>query len=175
MGLLGAYAYVADPVYPLETTVADINIDMLPLSGPTRDVPIFGKGQNTLEDDLDALARSEGRYVSDDGQPQQGFYYRSDHFPFARAGVPALMPWHGVDFVEGGKEAGWAAWRERFGTVYHQPSDEWSADWDLTSATENLTLLYRLGLQLANSEEWPGWKPASEFGQVRARSEAARR
>ena len=93
----------------------------------------------------------------------------------ARAGVPALMPWHGVDFVEGGKEAGWAAWRERFGTVYHQPSDEWSADWDLTSATENLTLLYRLGLQLANSEEWPGWKPASEFGQVRARSEAARR
>ena len=175
MGLLGAYAYVADPVYPLETTVADINIDMLPLSGPTRDVPIFGKGQNTLEDDLDALARAEGRYVSDDGQPQQGFYYRSDHFPFARAGVPALMPWHGVDFVEGGKEAGWAAWRERFGTVYHQPSDEWSADWDLTSATENLTLLYRLGLQLANSEEWPGWKPASEFGQVRARSEAARR
>ncbi|WP_288757701.1 M28 family peptidase [uncultured Brevundimonas sp.] len=174
MGLLGAYAYVADPVYPLETTVADINIDMLPLSGPTRDVPIFGKGQNTLEDGLDALARAEGRYVSDDGQPQQGFYYRSDHFPFARAGVPALMPWHGVDFVDGGKEAGWAAWRERFGRVYHQPSDEWSADWDLTSAVENLTLLYRLGLNLANGDEWPTWKPTSEFGQVRARSEAAR-
>ena len=174
MGLLGAYAYVADPVYPLETTVADINIDMLPLSGPTRDVPIFGKGQNTLEDDLDALARAEGRYVSDDGQPQQGFYYRSDHFPFARAGVPALMPWHGVDFVEGGKEAGWAAWRARFGAVYHQPSDEWSADWDLTSAVENLTLLYRLGLQLANGDEWPTWKPTSEFGQVRVRSESAR-
>ncbi|VTO13295.1 Arginyl aminopeptidase [Brevundimonas vancanneytii] len=71
MGLLGAYAYVADPVYPLETTVADINIDMLPLSGPTRDVPIFGKGQNSLEDDLQALAEQEGRYVSDDGQPEQ--------------------------------------------------------------------------------------------------------
>jgi Zn-dependent M28 family amino/carboxypeptidase len=175
MGLLGSYAYVADPVYPLETTVADINIDMLPLSGPTRDVPIFGKGQNTLEDDLDALAQAEGRYVSDDGQPQQGFYYRSDHFPFARAGVPALMPWHGVDFVEGGKEAGWAAWRERFGRVYHRPSDEWSADWDLTSAVQNLTLLYRLGLDLANGDEWPTWKPTSEFGQVRARSEDARR
>ncbi len=102
MGLLGGYAYVADPVYPLETTVADINIDMLPLSGPTKDVPIFGKGQNSLEDDLQALAAKEGRYVSDDGQPRQGFYYRSDHFPFARAGVPALMPWHGVDFVVGG-------------------------------------------------------------------------
>ena len=174
MGLLGSYAYVADPVYPLETTVADINIDMLPLSGPTRDVPIFGKGQNSLEDDLDALAKAEGRYVSDDGQPEQGFYYRSDHFPFARAGVPALMPWHGVDFVEGGKDAGWAAWRERFGRVYHQASDEWSADWDMTSAVENLTLLYRLGMNLANGDEWPTWKPTSEFGQVRARSEAAR-
>jgi Zn-dependent M28 family amino/carboxypeptidase len=174
MGLLGSYAYVADPVYPLETTVADINIDMLPLSGPTRDVPIFGKGQNTLEDDLQVLAEKEGRYVSDDGQPEQGFYYRSDHFPFARAGVPALMPWHGVDWVDGGKEAGKAAWQAKFSADYHKPSDEWSADWDLTSAVENLTLLYRLGLQLANGDEWPTWKPTSEFGQVRAVSDAAR-
>ncbi|MBD7940716.1 M28 family peptidase [Brevundimonas guildfordensis] len=175
MGLLGAYAYVADPVYPLETTVADINIDMLPLSGPTKDVPIFGKGQNSLEDDLQALAEKEGRYVSDDGQPQQNFYYRSDHFPFARAGVPALMPWHGVDWVEGGREAGLAAWTAKFAADYHKPSDEWSPDWDLRSAVENLTLLYRLGLDLANGDEWPTWKPASEFGQVRERTEAARR
>jgi len=175
MGLLGAYAYVADPVYPLETTVADINIDMLPLSGPTRDVPIFGTGQNSLEDDLQALAEQEGRYVSDDGQPEQNFYYRSDHFPFARAGVPALMPWHGVDWVEGGREAGLAAWKAKFGSDYHRPSDEWSADWDLRSAVENLTLLYRLGLDLANGDEWPSWKPTSEFGQVRDRSAAARR
>ncbi|MEN5230163.1 M28 family peptidase [Brevundimonas naejangsanensis] len=175
MGLLGAYAYVADPVYPLETTVADINIDMLPLSGPTRDVPIFGKGQNSLEDDLQALAEKEGRYVSDDGQPEQNFYYRSDHFPFARAGVPALMPWHGVDWVEGGREAGLAAWKAKFAADYHRPSDEWSADWDLRSAVENLTLLYRLGLELANSDGWPTWKPTSEFGQVRDRSAAARR
>lgn len=175
MGLLGAYAYVADPVYPLETTVADINIDMLPLSGPTKDVPIFGKGQNSLEDDLQALAEKEGRYVSDDGQPEQNFYYRSDHFPFARAGVPALMPWHGVDWVEGGREAGLAAWKAKFGADYHRPSDEWSADWDLRSAVENLTLLYRLGLELANGAEWPTWKPTSEFGQVRDRSAAARR
>lgn len=175
MGLLGAYAYAADPVYPLETTVADINIDMLPLSGPTRDVPIFGKGQNSLEDDLQALAEKEGRYVSDDGQPEQGFYYRSDHFPFARAGVPALMPWHGVDWVDGGREAGLAAWKAKFSADYHRPSDEWSADWDLRSAVENLTLLYRLGLELANSDEWPSWKPTSEFGQVRTLSDAARR
>ena len=174
MGLMGAYGYAADPVYPLETTVADINIDMLPLSGPTRDIPIFGKGQNDLEDRLQALAEPLGRYVSDDGMPEQGFYYRSDHFPFARVGVPAIMPWHGWDWVEGGREAGEAAWRAKFGADYHKPSDEWSADWDLTSATENLTLLYHLGLDLANSEDWPGWKPTSEFAQVRARSDAAR-
>lgn len=174
MGLLGAYAYAANPVYPLETTVANINIDMLPLSGQTRDVPIFGKGQNTLEDMLDVLAKAEGRYVSDDGQPQQGFYYRSDHFAFARAGVPALMPWHGVDFVEGGIEVGKAAWQERFGRVYHKPTDEWSADLDFTSASENLTLLYRLGRELADGNVWPTWKADSEFGQVRARTEAIR-
>jgi Zn-dependent M28 family amino/carboxypeptidase len=174
MGLLGAYAYTADPVWPLETTVANINIDMLPLSGPTRDIAIFGKGQNELEDRLQALAEPLGRYVSDDGMPEQGFYYRSDHFPFARMGVPALMPWHGWDLVEGGREAGEAAWRTRFAADYHKPSDEWSADWDLTSAVENLTLLYHLGLDLANSADWPGWKPTSEFGAVRARSDAAR-
>ena len=174
MGLMGAFGYAADPVYPLETTVADINIDMLPLSGSTRDVPIFGKGQNDLEDRLQALAEPLGRYVSDDNMPEQGFYYRSDHFPFARMGVPAIMPWHGWDWVEGGREAGEAAWRAKFAADYHQPSDEWSADWDLTSAVENLNLFYRLGSDLANSEDWPAWKPTSEFAQVRARSEAAR-
>ncbi|MCS6627231.1 M28 family peptidase [Roseibacterium beibuensis] len=174
MGLMGAYGYAADPVWPLETTVADINIDMLPLSGPTKDIPIFGKGQNDLEDRLQALAEPLGRYVTDDSMPEQGFYYRSDHFPFARMGVPAIMPWHGWDWVEGGKEAGEAAWRAKFGADYHKPSDEWSADLNLTSAVENLTLLYHLGLDLANSEDWPGWKPSSEFAQVRARSDAAR-
>ena len=175
MGLLGSYGYAANPVYPLETTVADINIDMLPLSGPTRDVAIFGKGQTTLEDDLAVLAAAEGRVITDDRQPEQGFYTRSDHFPFVRMGVPALMTWHGVDWDEGGVEAGQAAWDAKFGSDYHRPSDEWSADWDLRSAVENLTLLYRLGLQLANSDEWPGWKPTSEFGARRAESDAARR
>ena len=175
MGLLGSYAYAADPVYPLETTVADINIDMLPLSGPTRDLAIFGKGQNSLEDDLEVLAAAEGRVVTDDREPNQGYYYRSDHFPFARAGVPALMPWHGVDLDEGGVEVGQPAYSAKFSADYHRVSDEWSADWDLRSAVENLTLLYRLGLQLANSDSWPTWKPTSEFGATRAKTDAARR
>ena len=174
MGLMGSYGYAANPVWPLETTVADINIDMLPLSGPTRDVPIFGKGQNDLEDRLEILAAAKGRYVSDDHMPEEGFYYRSDHFPFARMGVPAIMPWHGWDWVDGGRAAGEAAWRAKFAADYHKASDEWSADLDFTSAVENLTLLYHLGLDLANSSDWPGWKPTSEFAVVRARSDGAR-
>ncbi len=175
MGLLGGYWYAANPVYPLETTVADINIDMLPLSGPTRDIPIFGYGQNTLEDDLQALAAPLGRYVSDDHQPEQGFYYRSDHYPFARMGVPAIMPWHGWDWVDGGMAAGEAAWRAKFGADYHRVTDEWSADLDFTSAVENLTLFYYLAEDLANSDEWPQWKANSEFKALRETTDSSRR
>ena len=175
MGLLGGYWYAANPVYPLATTVADINIDMLPLSPPTKDIAIFGKGQNTLEDDLAELAAPEGRYVSDDHMPEEGFYYRSDHFPFARMGVPAIMPWHGWDWDEGGLAAGEAAWRAKFGADYHQPSDEWSADWDLRSAVENLELFYELAQNLANSDEWPEWKADSEFKALRETTDSRRR
>ena len=175
MGLLGAYAYVADPVYPLETTVADINIDMLPLSGPTRDVPIFGKGQNSLEDDLQALAEQEGRYVSDDGQPEQNFYYRSDHFPFAKRGVPALSFGGGQDLVNGGKARGEALAKAFVTDRYHQPADEYSADWDLTGAVLDGGLLYELGRKLANSDEWPEWKAGSEFKAERDKTAASRK
>lgn len=174
MGLLGAWAYVADPVYPVETTVADLNIDMLPLSPPTRDLPIFGLGQNELEDDLARLAEAEGRYVTDDGQPEEGFFYRSDHLPFAVAGVPTLMPWHGTDLDEGGKVVGEPAYRVMWEERYHQAADEWSEDLDFSSAVETLTLMYRLARDLANSDRWPGWKPNSEFGAIRARTTSAR-
>lgn len=174
LGLLGAFWYAAHPVWPLETTAADLNIDMLPLSAPTRDLPIFGYGQTTLEDDLQALASEEGRVVTDDGQPEQGFYYRSDHYPFAEAGVPALMPWHGVDLDEGGREVGQPAYEAMFGRYYHRAGDEWRPDMDFRSAVENLELLYALGLELANSERWPGWKAGSEFAAARAASEDAR-
>lgn len=174
MGLLGSYFYVEHPVWPLETTVADVNIDMLPLSPPTRDVAIFGYGQTTLEDDLARLAALEGRVVTDDGRPEEGFYYRSDHFPFALAGVPALMPWHGVDWDEGGRDAGEGAYRTQWGLYYHDIRDEWSADLDWRSAVENLELLRRLIVELADGEQWPGWKPGSEFTATRAESAASR-
>ena len=174
MGLLGSYFYVENPVWPLETTVADVNIDMLPLSPPTRDLAIFGYGQTTLEDDLARLAAEEGRVVTDDGRPEEGFYYRSDHFPFALAGVPALMPWHGVDWDEGGRAAGEPAYRRQWGLYYHQLSDEWSPELDWRSAVENLELLRRLVIELADGDQWPGWKPGSEFAATRAASDAAR-
>ena len=174
MGLLGSYFYAEHPVWPLETTVADINIDMLPLSPPTRDIAIFGYGQTTLEDDLARLAEPEGRVVTDDGRPDEGFYYRSDHFPFALAGVPALMAWHGVDWDEGGRAAGEPAYRAQWSTYYHQRADAWSAELDWRSAVENLTLLEALIGDLADGRQWPGWKPGSEFAAARAATDAAR-
>jgi hypothetical protein len=174
-GLLGAFWYAANPVWPLETTVADINIDMLPLSAPTRDLAIFGFGQNTLEDDLGALAVAEGRVVTGDREPDQNYFYRSDHFPYALKGVPTLMPWHGVDLDEGGVEVGLPAYQALFRAHYHQRSDEWREDYDLSSAVENLVLLTRLGLDLANSDRWPDWKPGSEFAATRATSADSRR
>ncbi|MBN8552834.1 MAG: M28 family peptidase [Caulobacterales bacterium] len=174
MGLLGSYYYVEHPVWPLETTVADINIDMLPLSPPTRDIAIFGYGQTTLEDDLARLAEPAGRVVTDDGRPDEGFYYRSDHFPFALAGVPALMPWHGVDWDEGGREVGEPAYRSQWSAFYHRRADEWSPELDWRSAVENLTLLDALIGELADGRQWPGWKPGSEFAATRAASDAAR-
>lgn len=173
-GLLGSEFYASNPVYPLETTVANVNLDMLPIGDPTRDLPIFGLGQNTLEDELQVLAAAEGRTVTDDGQPEQGFYFRSDHFPFANAGVPALMPWHGVDLDEGGREVGKPAYDTLFRTIYHQVTDEWSADWTWGAALENLTLMHRLIADLADSDRWPEWKADSEFATRRAESDAAR-
>jgi hypothetical protein len=174
MGLMGAYGYAADPVYPLETTVADINIDMLPLSGPTRDVPIFGKGQNDLEDRLQALAAPLGRYVSDDGMPEQGFYYRSDHFPFARMGVPAIMPWHGWDWVDGGREAGEAAWRAKFAADYHKAVGRMVGGLEPDLGGREPDPAVPPGSGPREQQDWPGWKPSVGVRPVRARTDAAR-
>jgi len=173
-GLLGSEWYTAHPVYPLEKTAADINIDMLPFTPATKTVAIFGPGKSSLEDDLARLAAEQNRTVVGEGEPEQGFYYRSDHFNFAIGGVPALMPWTGVDFVEGGEAVGRPTYQEQTRLFYHQLDDEWRADYDFTAALQNLELLYRLGLEIANSQTWPQWKPTAEFAAVRVASEAAR-
>ncbi len=175
-GLLGSEWYAANPVYPLEKTAADINIDMLPFTPATRNVAIFGPGKSSLEDDLGRLADAQGhRVVTGDGYPEEGFYYRSDHFNFAVGGVPALMPWTGTDFNEGGVAVGKPYYEAQMATYYHNLNDEWRPDYDFTAAIQNLDLLYRLGEEVANTREWPQWKPTAEFRAVRAASDAARR
>lgn len=176
-GLLGSEWYGQHPVYPLEKTAADINIDMLPFTPATRSVAIFGIGKSGLEDDLDRLAKADGMPggVVGEGEPEQGFYYRSDHFNFAVAGVPALMPWTGVDFVEGGEAVGRPYYQAQMAKYYHQLDDEWRPDYDFTAAVENLKLLYRLGLGVADSTDWPQWKPTAEFAALRHETDAARR
>ena len=174
-GLLGSEAYAADPVYPLAKTAADINIDMLPFTPATRDVAVFGVGKSELEDILGRFAAVQGRTVTGDGYPEEGFYYRSDHFNFAAGGVPALMPWSGRDFVEGGIEAGKPYYEAQMARYYHKLTDEWRADYDFTAALQNLDLLYRLGLTVADSTTWPAWKPTAEFNAIRDASAAERR
>lgn len=174
-GLLGSEAYAADPVYPLARTAADINIDMLPFTPATRDVAVFGVGKSELEDILGRFAAVQGRVVTGDGYPEEGFYYRSDHFNFAAGGVPALMPWTGRDFVEGGIEAGKPYYEGAMAKYYHKLTDEWRADYDFTAALQNLDLLYRLGLTVADSESWPAWKPTAEFNAIRDRTADQRR
>lgn len=166
-GLLGSEAYAADPVYPLAKTAANINIDMLPFTPATRDVAVFGVGKSELEDILARFAAVQGRVVTGDGYPEEGFYYRSDHFNFAAGGVPALMPWTGRDFVKGGIAAGKPYYEGQMARYYHQLSDEWRADYDFTAALQNLDLLYRLGLTVADSTTWPAWKPTAEFNTIR--------
>ena len=174
-GLLGSEWYATHPVYPLEKTAADINIDMLPFTPATKTIAIFGIGKSGLEDDLERLAQREGRHVVGDGEPEQGYYYRSDHFNFAAGGVPALMPWTGVDFVEGGEAVGRPYYQAQMAKYYHKLDDEWRPDYDFTAALQNLKLLYQLGQEVADSSSWPQWKPTSEFAAIRRESDAARR
>ena len=173
-GLLGSEWYATHPVYPLEKTAADINIDMLPFTPATKTIAIFGIGKSTLEDDLSRLAQAEGRNVVGDGEPEQGYYYRSDHFNFAAGGVPALMPWTGVDFVEGGEAVGRPYYQAQMAKYYHKLDDEWRPDYDFTAAVQNLKLLYELGHEVADSTSWPQWKPTAEFAAIRRQSDAAR-
>ncbi|HEY3695717.1 M28 family metallopeptidase [Phenylobacterium sp.] len=174
-GLLGSQYYAAHPLYPLATTVADLNMDALAVGGPARDFGTSGEGGVTLQDDLIAVGRAHGRAFTPDPHPEAGHFFRSDHFPFAKAGVPAISFDSGEDLLQGGKAAGEAARADYVAERYHQPADEWRADWDLTGIAADLTLLYDLGRRLASSDEWPEWKAGSEFKAERDRTASARK
>ena len=173
-GLLGTEYYAGHPLYPLETTVAVFNIDALAVDGPARDVGVAGEGKISLQDELGAAARKQGRRLSPDPRPEAGEFYRSDHFPFAKLGVPSISLASGQDLYDGGAAAGKKAEDEYNDRRYHQPGDQWSANWDLRGVAIDVGLAYDLGRDLASSRRWPEWKAGSEFKALRDKSKSAR-
>ncbi len=166
-GLWGSAYYAENPVFPKEKTVANINMDMLNSYGQTKDIVLYGKGQSELEDYITKEAEAAGRYIAPEANPEAGLYYRSDHFNFAKIGVPALFIGPGIDMVEGGKEGGIQKLDAYYANTYHKPSDQVHPDFKMDGAVEDLKLLYKVGARLANSSEWPVWKAGSEFKAVR--------
>ncbi len=166
-GLLGSAYYASNPIFPPAQTVAAINLDVLNVRGRMRDISVVGYGNSELDDYLADAAATQDRYVRPDPQPQAGYYYRSDHFNFAKVGIPALYPDAGIDHIDFGEE--WsrqqdAAYRtER----YHKPTDEYDPDWDLTGAVDDLQLVFRIGYRLANESTFPNWREGTEFRSLR--------
>jgi Zn-dependent M28 family amino/carboxypeptidase len=162
-GLLGSAYYGENPVYPLEKTVAGINIDGVNIYGRVRDIFIVGYGNSELDDYLIDAARTQERVVKPDPQPEKGYFYRADHFSFAKQGIPVLYTDTGDDHVERGVE--WMRDRKDAWTAthYHQPSDEYSEEWDLVGAIDDLQLLFIVGHRLANESTFPQWLEGTEF------------
>ena len=162
-GLLGSEYYATHPLYPLEKTAANINMDGVNQWGRTRDVTVVGMGASDLDDVLREAATSQGRTLTPDPESEKGFYYRSDHFNFAKVGVPALYTDSGVEFV--GKDESYSKQKrdEYTANDYHKPSDEIKPDWDLSGAVEDAQLLFMVGYRVANTERLPEWKPGNEF------------
>jgi len=162
-GLLGSTYYVAQPLFPLRETVAVLNLDLLHIGGPTRDVMIYGYGNSDLEDDYREAALLQGREVRADSYPELGLYYRLDQFSFARSGVPALYASAGLDDSARGPAWGQQQYLDYFANRYRQPSDKYSADWDVRGTLDDLRLYYEVGLRLAHSRIFPRFLPTSEF------------
>ena len=171
-GLLGSAWYAKHPLFALNKTVAGINMDVINVYGPMRDVMIFGYGSSELEPILARFATAQQRYIAPEPTPQDGFYYRSDHFNLAKHGVPMLYARGGVDSFEHGKAWGLEQRRNYVRDYYHKVSDEFDPNWDLRGAQQDLNLFYQVGNELANGTAWPNWYPGKEFRAARERSMA---
>lgn len=166
-GLLGSEYYCTHPVFPLDKTVADINMDVLQPFGRTKDVIVVGKGQSDLDDYLEAEAKKQDRFTRGEPNPSGGWYFRSDHFNFAKVGVPSLYIENGVISRQHGEDWG-KAQKEQFNLYrYHMPTDEYNSSWDLTGIVEDMKLLYEVGHRISNENTFPGWKKGSEFKAAR--------
>jgi Zn-dependent M28 family amino/carboxypeptidase len=173
-GLLGSEYYAANPLYPLATTVGVLNTDALDPTGPARDFTISGNAKLELLDMLVAEGAKRNRTYTPDPSPEAGYFFRSDHFPFAKRGVPAISFGSGQDMVTGGLAAGQAFDQTYRTSMYHQPADEWSDSWSMDGIAADITMLYDLGRDLATSTRWPVWGAGSEFKAARDATAAAR-
>lgn len=169
-GLLGADYYAANPVFPLSQTVGGLNMDAFLMAGPANDVTVVGGGKSQLDDYLNAALAAEGRVNTPEPTPERGYYYRSDHFTFAKRGVPMLYVDGGEDLVEGGRAAGELVAADYTENRYHGPQDEFDPNWDWRGVMNDLQLFYRIGRTLANTSDWPEWVPGDEFRAIREAS-----
>jgi len=168
-GLLGSQYYAVTPIHALEKTLANINIDVINVHGRTKDFTVIGLGNSDLDDYVRAAAAEQGREIRPDPEPEKGFYYRSDHFNFAKLGVPALDPDDGVEFVGKPADYGKRVRDNWTANIYHKPQDDVKSDWDLSGAVEDLQLLWTVGYRVAQAEKYPEWKPGTEFKAIRDR------
>ena len=166
-GLLGSDYYATHPVYPVNKTVADINMDVLQPFGRMKDIIIVGKGQSELDEYADQAAKEQGRVTRGEPDPSGGWYFRSDHFNFAKVGIPSMYIENGSVSVEHGEEWGEAQKKEYNDKRYHAPTDEYSPSWDLSGIKEDMQLLFDVGYRLSNESTFPGWKSGSEFKAIR--------
>lgn len=169
-GLLGSKYYAENPIYPLSQTVGGVNMDAFSMAGPAKNLTVVGKGKSQLDIYLDAAAKLEDRTPEAEPTPEKGYYYRSDHFSFAKLGVPMLYFEGGEDLINGGKEAGAASAKDYTDNRYHGPKDEYNENWDWSGVMNDLRLYYRVGRMLAMSEDWPNWNEGDEFKEARDES-----
>lgn len=162
-GLLGSRYYAENPIYPLEKTLAALNMDAMNIWGPTHDITVVGMGNSTLEDLLEKVAMDAGRVVRPDPEPEKGYFYRSDHFSFAKVGVPSLYCEPGVSYINRPKRWGLERREEYIKNYYHKPSDEFDPNWNLIGLVEDLRLLFEVGYRVANQKHYPEWKVGTEF------------
>ena len=173
-GLLGSKYYAENPIFPLSQTVGGVNMDAFSMSGPAKNLTVIGKGKSQLDTYLEAAAKSEGRTPEMEPTPEKGFFYRSDHFSFAKLGVPMVYFEGGDDLIIGGKAAAKAAADDYETNRYHAPGDEFDENWDWSGVMSDLKLYYRVGRMLAMTNAWPNWNEGDEFRAVRDKSRRGR-
>ncbi len=173
-GTIGSEYYAGHPTVPLRQIAGGVNMDSLNVNGATRDIVLVGGGKSELEDYLARAASAQGRTLKPEPTPEKGYYFRSDHFSFAKLGVPMLYTDPGEDLVNGGAARGKALAQDYVEHRYHSPKDEYDPNWDWSGAVQDLELWYSIGRDLADSDAWPNWRTSSEFRTVRDQSRAAK-